>query len=261
MSENIVFITSQFSIVVKSIEKGLTEQGYAVTLLDADIEKIGETLFSTDVYILYLHDAMLDDKEQIEKTVEICDMLREKKEGVVLIGSEPYREAFLKLIPYFEEYSWIKRPVDVASLMREIDKEAERVHAGREKKKILIIDDDHLYSGMIAEWLKGRFQVERADSGMQGLSWLAKNPVDMILLDYDMPVADGATIFEMLRKDPGTAFIPVIFLTGISSRESITRVMAYKPQGYVLKSAGRDELFKVLNRYFDRHSMALKGKH
>ena len=50
----------------------------------------------------------------------------------------------------------------------------------------------------------------------------------------------------MLREVPETAAIPVIFLTGVGTKEAVQRVMALKPDGYVLKTTTRDDLLKYL---------------
>ena len=70
--------------------------------------------------------------------------------------------------------------------------------------------------------------------------------MDLILLDYEMPVVDGPQVFQMLRQEPATRNIPVIFLTGVGTREGVERVMALKPDGYVLKSTTKSKLLESL---------------
>ena len=62
------------------------------------------------------------------------------------------------------------------------------------------------------------------------------------MLDYEMPVVDGPQVFQMLRQEQSTKHIPVVFLTGVGTREGVERVMALKPDGYILKSTTRDSL-------------------
>ena len=61
-----------------------------------------------------------------------------------------------------------------------------------------------------------------------------------------MPVVDGPQVLQMLREEPETANIPVIFLTGIGTKEAVQRVMALKPSGYILKTTTRDDLLIYL---------------
>ncbi|MBR4707500.1 MAG: response regulator, partial [Pseudobutyrivibrio sp.] len=74
--------------------------------------------------------------------------------------------------------------------------------------------------------------------------------VDLILLDYEMPITDGPQVLEMLRQDDETAKIPVFFLTGRDDKESVVKVLDLKPEGYILKTVTRDELMNKLKVFF-----------
>ena len=116
--------------------------------------------------------------------------------------------------------------------------------------KILIVDDDPNYMGLVREWLKDSYKVSMANSGLQAIKWLGKNKADLILLDYEMPVTTGPQVLEMLRHDEETRDIPVMFLTGKNDKKSVVEVMSLKPQGYFLKTIERAELMKILNEFF-----------
>lgn len=58
-------------------------------------------------------------------------------------------------------------------------------------------------------------------SGAQAMMYVADNQPDLILLDYEMPVTSGPQVLEMLRSEPKTAKIPVIFLTGKGGRDKL----------------------------------------
>ena len=87
-------------------------------------------------------------------------------------------------------------------------------------------------------------------AGMQAITFLLKLPesdkVDLILLDYEMPVVDGPQVLQMLRQEPATDSIPVIFLTGNGTKEAVTRVMELKPDGYLLKTTQKEDILKFL---------------
>ena len=117
-----------------------------------------------------------------------------------------------------------------------------------DKKRILIIDDDPSYASMVREWIKDTYKTDVVTSGMHAITFLLKNPVNLILLDYEMPVVDGPQVLQMLREEEATSNIPVIFLTGNGTKEAVTRVMELKPEGYVLKSTTRDDLLKYLSK-------------
>ena len=65
-----------------------------------------------------------------------------------------------------------------------------------------------------------------------------------------MPVTSGPQVLEMLRSDPETRKIPVIFLTGKSDKDSVMSVVSLKPEGYLLKTIDKKELLDKLDEYF-----------
>ena len=82
--------------------------------------------------------------------------------------------------------------------------------------------------------------------------YIADNKPDLILLDYEMPVTSGPQVLEMIRSETKTDTIPVIFLTGKGDRESVLKVLALKPDGYLLKSMDKAALLKSLEEFFEK---------
>lgn len=112
------------------------------------------------------------------------------------------------------------------------------------------MDDDASYLTMIYDWLKDSYHVSLVNSGMQAITWLAKNHADLILLDYEMPVTSGPKVLEMIKSEPQTSSIPVMFLTGKNDRASIMKVLELKPADYLLKTIDRAGLREKLERFF-----------
>ena len=65
-----------------------------------------------------------------------------------------------------------------------------------------------------------------------------------------MPVCDGVQVLQMIRSEEDFAKIPVFFLTGRVDKESITRVMPLRPEGYLLKSQQPADIKKNIDGYF-----------
>ena len=85
------------------------------------------------------------------------------------------------------------------------------------KPRILIVDDinDNLHTLM--NILRGEFAVVVATNGPKALELAVRTPPpDLVLLDIRMPGMDGYEVLHRLKSDPGTADIPVIFVTGLS---------------------------------------------
>lgn len=132
--------------------------------------------------------------------------------------------------------------------VEEIKSEATVPATEPEKKRILVIDDDALMLNLINTELKGQYNVSTAINGKIGIKFLERKKVDLILLDYEMPGEDGAEVFAKLRNNPQTANIPVVFLTGIKESEKIRKVLAMKPQGYLLKPIECEQLVKSIQQ-------------
>ena len=83
-----------------------------------------------------------------------------------------------------------------------------------ERKTILVIDD---YQTSAAAWglylHNARYSVETAYTPEEGLQLFATQPVDLVLLDYAMPVIDGGKVAAtMKRMKPG---VPILMLSGV----------------------------------------------
>ena len=117
------------------------------------------------------------------------------------------------------------------------------------ENKILIVDDDVTFLKIVKKWLMGNYQVTLVKSGAQALQYLAAgHRPDLILLDYDMPDTSGPEVLEMIRSEPNSADIPVIFLTGKDDMEM--EAMSEKPQGYLLKSMSQAHIVDAVDAYF-----------
>jgi CheY-like chemotaxis protein len=82
-------------------------------------------------------------------------------------------------------------------------------------KTVLVIDDDRDIREVAKVTLElvGGFTVLTAESGSRGLLVAQEAKPDAIILDLMMPEMDGQETLAQLKRDPGTACIPVIMLT------------------------------------------------
>ena len=115
-------------------------------------------------------------------------------------------------------------------------------------KHILVIDDDPRMLRLIKEELREEYNVATAVSGKIAMKFLERKHTNLILLDYEMPDEDGPAVLAKLRENPQTKNIPVVFLTGINESEKIQKVLAMKPQGYLLKPIESNKLFQTIRK-------------
>ena len=65
-----------------------------------------------------------------------------------------------------------------------------------------------------------------------------------------MPEMDGCSLMKSIRNDFPDPGIPIIFLTGKNDREHVFRILEYKPDGYLLKTSGRETILDTIRRFF-----------
>jgi DNA-binding NtrC family response regulator len=82
---------------------------------------------------------------------------------------------------------------------------------GRNMIEILVVDDDALMRGLLAEWLSAAgYGVRQAETGTAALQMLRNRPAGLLITDMDMPGPDGAqTLAEARRLLPGMAAIAI----------------------------------------------------
>ncbi|MBL0057656.1 MAG: response regulator transcription factor [Elusimicrobia bacterium] len=82
------------------------------------------------------------------------------------------------------------------------------------KKRIMVVDDDKDIRRLVESILgKEGFVTVGAESGSDALKKIQNSKPDLIILDLQLPDKDGFEICKILRADPATRTIPVVFLT------------------------------------------------
>jgi len=78
---------------------------------------------------------------------------------------------------------------------------------------ILIVDDDVGVQKLFSVFLKGKgYHVETAGNGIEGLSKLQENKIDLVLVDIMMPEMDGLEVVQAIRKEDKV--LPIIAVSG-----------------------------------------------
>ena len=251
MNRKTLIVAANEGFIIKGLETKLEGIGVASSFSQPVMKDIREKCEGTGLIILFTDDAI----DNIANTlVFIKDYCSEHNEQVIVIGAKTEYDVLKGYIPSSIIYQFFERPLDMEQLLNEIEKYMEEESQYARLKSILIVDDDVSYMSIISEWLKGSYRVSMANSGMQAITWLAKNHADLILLDYEMPITPGPQVLEMIRSDTELADIPVMFLTGKSDKESIMKVLALKPVGYLLKTVDKKELNESIGKYFATHN-------
>ena len=103
-------------------------------------------------------------------------------------------------------------------------------------KRILVVDDEPSNLQILIEILKQDYTMVVANSGQKAIQMAQKNPQpDLILLDVIMPDLSGYTVCEILKADPLTRSIPIIFITALNDTGDETRGFSLGAVDYITK--------------------------
>ncbi|MCH5337934.1 MAG: response regulator [Acetatifactor sp.] len=244
--QNILIVTEKNSLFVRSAMEHFKELEYNVVVEDLDVQKISKLKDTFEALILYMES---DGHEKTQDIVYLRDKAVEEDIPIFYMGDEA--DELKKLIPDHVLQHVFQRPIDIKQAVQKIDEYVKNF--GRQsKKKILVVDDSGAMLRNIKGWLEDKYQVILANSGAMAIKYLATNRPDLVLLDYEMPVVDGSQVLEMIRTETEFSDIPVIFLTSKNDKESILKVMALKPEGYLLKTMEPEKIVQEIDNFFEK---------
>ena len=110
---------------------------------------------------------------------------------------------------------------------------------------ILVVEDEYAIASIVSEILEDEgYRVLSAVNGQQGLERLAAQPVDLVLLDFMMPILDGPGMFAAMQADPKLRPIPVVFMTSLEEAKLRRRCTGYA--GFLRKPFAIDALPTVI---------------
>ena len=113
--------------------------------------------------------------------------------------------------------------------------------------KILIVDDDAQLRSTIQMVLKLKgYEVIDADNGTTALKLARAALPDLIISDINMPQSDGYAALTELRKDPTTAAIPLILMTGDSETSGMRKGMELGADDFLSKPFAMNALLKAV---------------
>ena len=101
---------------------------------------------------------------------------------------------------------------------------------------VLIVDDSPTTLNILTSCIEKTHKVKVATSGVECLEMSEQLPQpDLILLDVTMPNMDGYEVCELLKNNPLTASIPIIFVTGLEAEEDEERGFLIGAVDYITK--------------------------
>lgn len=126
---------------------------------------------------------------------------------------------------------------------------------------ILVVDDAEASRYLVGSWLRrGGYRVTEAATGGEALALLDQQPVDLVLLDVNLPDMSGFDVCETVKNDPRTAAVPVIHVSATAIEpEDRTLGLTRGADAYLVEPVDPGELVATVEaalRYYRARSVA-----
>ena len=115
------------------------------------------------------------------------------------------------------------------------------------KKKILVVEDNLLLSGILRKWLKqADYEVLTAGDEPTARKLICKCPPDLILSDIRLPVGDGIRLLQWVVGE-NFLHIPFVVMTEFASYPDAVRAIKLGAVDYLHKPVHREPLLELLH--------------
>ena len=119
--------------------------------------------------------------------------------------------------------------------------------AGIRGARVLLVEDNELNQQVATELLtQGGLVVELAEDGQVGVRMVGEHPYDAVLMDMQMPVMDGVTATQEIRKDVRFKDLPILAMTANAMEGDRERCLEAGMNDHIAKPIDPDAMFKTL---------------
>ena len=124
--------------------------------------------------------------------------------------------------------------------------------------KLLIVDDNEINLMVLKQFLnKWNIEYEEARNGVEAFEKLKNEKFDLVLLDLQMPIMDGFTVAQEVRKLDSAYFknLPIIALSASVSSDITDKVINSGMNDYLCKPFEPEVLFQKIKWYCNKKSL------
>ncbi len=127
-------------------------------------------------------------------------------------------------------------------------------------KQIMIVDDSATSRMFIKRCLEVVFADQdeitffEAGDGKEALGKLKANPTDLVVIDLNMPIMDGATLLRWLKGSPKLTYLPVIVITSVDNPAKRDELMELGAFAVLSKPIAPAKIMPVINQIFNLQS-------
>jgi two-component system cell cycle response regulator DivK len=117
-------------------------------------------------------------------------------------------------------------------------------------ERILVVEDNEMNMKLFRDVLIAKgFRALEATTGGEAVDVAVEHAPDLVLMDIQLPDADGVDVLRRLRTDDRTADIPVLAVTAQAMHGDRERFLAAGFDGYVSKPVNVGELIGTVRQH------------
>jgi two-component system chemotaxis sensor kinase CheA len=191
--------------------------------------------------VAFLVDAVLYEQEGLAKGLGAQLKRVRNVSGATVMGREG-------LIPILNSLDLLTTARLVSGRGRSAVASQEKVER---KVKAVLVAEDSITSRMLLKSVleAAGYRVSTAVDGAEAYAMLKSEPFDALISDVEMPRLDGFELTRRVRQDSSLAELPVVLVTGLSSREHREKGVEVGANAYIVKSSfDQSNLLSVLSR-------------
>ena len=125
---------------------------------------------------------------------------------------------------------------------------------------ILVVDDSKIVRRVLSNTMQRYFKapewptlnVFEAEDGVLAMKEMQKQPIDIILLDWNMPNMNGEEVVEAVRANKEWNKTRIIMATTEGSKESVLKMIKKGANGYMVKPFNEEAIFKTMDTIIAR---------
>ncbi|MBI1976428.1 MAG: response regulator [Candidatus Omnitrophica bacterium] len=121
------------------------------------------------------------------------------------------------------------------------------------KKRILLIDDDHLVTLTLSRLLTNAgYEVIAVENGQEAIEKVTQMDFDLIISDVRMPGVDGVEVVEKIRtilKSSNRDLIPEIFITGFAEGNRHDQAKNMQASDLIYKPFDKDQFLASIQEH------------
>jgi DNA-binding response OmpR family regulator len=142
----------------------------------------------------------------------------------------------------------IQKPFTRAALLRKIRTALDAAKPVSRRHTILLAEDDPSYRELIQDTLlSAGFEVLSSPNGTRALLHGLSHAIHLAILDVVMPRGTGFSVCRKLRANPSTASVPIIVMSGLTTKDDQRRALEAGANLFLRKPFSTDELVSTIN--------------